>query len=422
MSDAPSAPLPPSSLGHADWLSCAPAQAVFAALQTGGAEARAVGGAVRNTLLGRPVGDVDIATTARPEEVIRLAKNAGLGAVPTGIEHGTVTVVSAHRPYEVTTLRRDIATDGRHATIEYTADWAADASRRDFTINALYCDAGGRLFDPLDGYPDILARRVRFIGDARQRIREDVLRILRFFRFHAAFGEGDADPTGLRACVAERAGMARLSGERVRAELLKLLAAPRAVAAITAMFEHGLLVDVLAAVPWPQRLQQLAALEAGLGRAPDPLLRLSVLAIAVDEDRLRLAGRLRLSHAERDALIVPEPGTVSRDFGDRAARLRLYQLGPDNWARHVLGAWSASRCDASDPVWRNLLALPGSWPPPRLPVRGADVLALGVPPGPHVGTILADFERWWSKSDFPMDDHTVRLKLAELVATAQRVS
>ena len=214
-------------LSQADWLSRPATQAVFAALTAHGAEARAVGGAVRNALMGTPVKDVDIATTALPADVMRLATQAGLHAVPTGFEHGTVTVVAQHVPFEVTTLRRDIETFGRHARVTFTTDWTEDARRRDFTMNALYCSADGTVHDPLDGYADVLARRVRFIGDARERIREDFLRTLRFFRFVAEYGNGaPPDPEGLAAAIAEKAGLSGLSGERIRAELLLLLAVP----------------------------------------------------------------------------------------------------------------------------------------------------------------------------------------------------
>ena len=214
-------------------------QAVLAALRRAGHEGRIVGGAVRNALMGKPVADIDIATPATPEQVMRAATAAGLHVIPTGLQHGTVTVVANHVPHEVTTLRRDVATDGRHATVAFTQDWAADAARRDFTINALYCDADGTVHDPLGGYPDLVARRVRFIGSADQRIAEDYLRILRFFRFHAEYASGPLDAGGLAACVRGRDGLARLSAERIRAEMLKLILAPGALAALEAWRRTG---------------------------------------------------------------------------------------------------------------------------------------------------------------------------------------
>ena len=260
----------PPNLAGADWLTRPQTRAVLAALAAKGFAARAVGGAVRNALLGRTVGDIDIATSARPEEVIAAARAAGLAAVPTGIDHGTVTVIADQVPYEVTTLRRDVATDGRHATVAFTDDWEADARRRDFTLNALYCDAEGQVFDPLGGYPDLVAQRVRFIGDAHERIREDYLRILRFFRFTAEYAAGPPDAAGLAACVSEREGLTRLSAERVRQELLRLLVAPRAAELVRAMQDYGILALVLPAAPRPALLAVLLPSRRGLAYRPMP--------------------------------------------------------------------------------------------------------------------------------------------------------
>ncbi len=237
------------SLAEADWLKWPGVVQIFSALGARGHEVRAVGGAVRDVLLGRSVQDVDFATTALPETVMELATEAGLKAIPTGIDHGTVTVVAGGRPFEVTTLRKDVETYGRRAKVSYTDDWAADAGRRDFTINALYADAEGTLFDPRDGYGDIEARHIRFIGDARARVREDYLRILRFFRFNAELEAGDFDEEGLRACVIEHAGLHELSAERVRSELLRLLGAEDALKALWKMYDYGLLVQILGGVP-----------------------------------------------------------------------------------------------------------------------------------------------------------------------------
>src|SRR5258706_2941524 len=233
--------LPPSprSLGSDEWLSCADTQAVFRMLAAGGFESRVVGGAVRNALLGRPVTEIDFATTALPDDVIRLAHDARLRAITTGLDHGTVTVISGGTPFEVTTLRKDVETDGRHARVVYTADWVADASRRDFTINALYCDAKGVVHDPLGGYPDLVGRRVRFIGDAQDRIREDYLRILRYFRFHTEYGGGPPDEAALLACVRERRGLDRLSAERINRELMGLLSSARAADTLETMRDWG---------------------------------------------------------------------------------------------------------------------------------------------------------------------------------------
>ena len=314
------APAPPR-LDDASWLTRPETKAVFAALAARGFAARAVGGVVRNALLGRPVTDVDIATPARPDEVMAAAQAAGLAAVPTGIDHGTVTVIANHVPYEITTLREDVETHGRHATVAFTDDWTADARRRDFTINALYCSADGEVFDPLGAYPDLAQRRVRFIGDARARIGEDYLRILRFFRLTADYGEGPPDAESLAACVAERAGLGQLSAERVRQEMLRLLVALRGPELVRAMLDYGLITLVLPAAPRPTLLDRLAALEAALGLAPDPILRLAALAVEVPEDADRLRDRLRLSNEEH-ARLARTAVAHARPWSERARTRR----------------------------------------------------------------------------------------------------
>src|SRR5581483_12159264 len=266
------APAPPS-LRDTDWLKRPQVVRVFQALSKNGAAIRAVGGAVRNSLLGLPVAEIDLATTALPERVMALARSADLKAVPTGIEHGTVTVVADGMPFEVTTLRRDVETYGRHAKIAFTEDWEEDARRRDFTLNALYADRDGTVFDPLGGYADLVAGRVRFIGKPEDRIKEDYLRILRFFRFNAYYGKGPLDPEGLAACVRLRVGLTQLSAERIAGELRRILVAPGAVRAVRALFDYGLLTDVLGGAPRMMRFERLVAVEEALGLAPDPALR-----------------------------------------------------------------------------------------------------------------------------------------------------
>ena len=275
---------------------------VLAALDGNGEETRLAGGAVRDLALGLTPGDFDLATTALPEIVIARARAAGLHFAPTGIAHGTVTVIADGRPFEVTTLREDVETDGRHAVVKFGRDFRADALRRDFTINALSLDAEGRVHDYCGGLADLQARRVRFIGDARQRIREDYLRILRFFRFSARFGEGALDAEGLAAAIAEREGLSILSRERVRAELLKLLVAPRAGEVVTTLCEAALLAPLLGGVENPARLRGLIALEAARGEPADALLRLAALSVVIVEDADRLREKLRLSNAEHERL------------------------------------------------------------------------------------------------------------------------
>jgi poly(A) polymerase len=406
-------PLP--SLSGEPWLQRAETQAVFAALEKHGFQARAVGGAVRNALLGLPVTEVDIATTARPEEAMAAARSAGLETVETGIAHGTVTVVSGAHAYEVTTLRKDVETHGRHATVAFTDDWAADASRRDFTLNALYCSARGEVFDPLSGIADLAARRVRFIGDARTRIREDYLRILRFFRFNAAYGEGPPDAEGLSACVRERAGMAILSGERVRQELLSLLAAPRGPELVCTMLDYGLLPQVLGLAPRPGLLAHLAAIEAALRLQPDPVLRLAALAVEVEEDADRLRERLRLSNDESAKLVRASAKAPLRPaHPEGAAKAHLYAQGPDAYREAILLAWARTGEAPESAAWRARFALPERWQAPRFPIGGADVMALGVPAGPRVGELLRALEAWWIGGEFQADETAMRSTLAQL--------
>lgn len=390
---------------------------VLDALAAAGFEGRVVGGTVRNTLMGLPVSDIDIATPARPEAVVTACASAGLVTVPTGLEHGTVTVIADRTPIEVTTLRRDVATDGRRATVAFTDDWLADAQRRDFTMNALYCDAAGHVHDPVGGYPDLLARRVRFIGDPDARIAEDYLRILRFFRFHAAFAVGLPDPAAMAACARGIGGLARLSAERIRSEVVKLMLAPGVAAAIRAMLDVGLLPTILGAVPRPDVLEAVIAAEAPLGLAPDAMLRLSALALSVDDDRARLAARLRLSTAERKALLVIDDGLAERlgPIDPRRARQLVYREGAEAAQRQAAGLmalWPGRESEA-----RLLVETARNWSRPKLAVSGADLVAEGFAPGPRIGLVLAEVERWWVDADFP-DAAATRAALARIAAAA----
>ncbi len=390
------------SLKDAAWLEREETQAVFDALQAHGIETRAVGGAVRNTLLGLTVTEVDLATTAVPEEVMALAAKAGLKAVPTGIDHGTVTLVASGVPFEVTTLRRDVETFGRHARIAYTQDWEEDARRRDFTLNALYADRDGRVFDPIGGYADLRAGQVRFIGDAEERIKEDYLRILRFFRFHAYYGKGPLDPAGLAAAVRLRGGLDQLSAERVGAELRRILIAPQAAGAIKALYDYGLLTDLLGGVPRLAEFVRLIAIESALGRAPEPSLRLAVLAVFVEEDVARLTQRFRLSNAEQTVLaLAASHGTRPPDEAE--AKVLLYRLGPKDCASLVQIDWARSGAAPVDPAWRKVLALTESWKAPAFPLRGADIVAFGELKGPEIGEALSRLEQVWIESGFTLD-------------------
>lgn len=398
-----------------DWLACENTQAIFRVLAEGGFVARAVGGAVRNTLLERPVSDIDIATTATPADVVRLARAAGLHVVETGLKHGTVTVISNHVPFEVTTLREDVSTDGRHAEVAFTDDWVADASRRDFTINALYCDPDGQVFDPLGGLEDLAQRRVRFIGDPHARIREDYLRILRFFRFFAQYAAGAPDAEGLAACVQERRGLRRLSAERLRQEFSKLVCAPRAEAAIGAMLDHGLVTGILRSAPSPHLFRRVIALD-GEG---DWALRLAALAVHATEDAARLGRVLSLSNAERT--VLSEAGSATRrplDVHDETALRRLlYSLGAQAYRRRVLLARAERTMthEDDDTGFAHAISLPERWQVPAFPIAGADVLALGVPAGPRVGEFLRTLEAEWIARDFARERVALLERLKQVV-------
>jgi len=389
-------------LHDAVWLKRGEVKDLLAALDRDGEEARVVGGAVRNELLHLAVKDIDVATTAVPEEVARRVEAAGWKAVPTGIEHGTITVVIGGKPFEVTTLRRDIETYGRKAKVVFGRDWTADAQRRDFTVNALSATADGTIYDYVGGLADIDARHVRFIGDPAQRIAEDYLRILRFFRFHAWYGAGAPDAAGLHACIAARAGLETLSRERVRMELLKLLLAPHAAPVLAAMAEAGLLGAVLGGVPLLAGFENVVKAEAAMGVAPSAARRLGALGVLVKEDAERLAERLRLSNAEAERLnALDHWWRVSPSNGDKAAHALLYHVGVQSFIDRVLLAWSRSRAGASDHAWRELASLPGRWTAPSFPLKAADIMSRGIAAGPALGAALRRAEQFWIAADFP---------------------
>ena len=395
-------PLDLGRLRDAPWLRTPAIRRVFHALDNIGAVSRAVGGAVRNTLLGYAIDDVDLATTAKPEDVVATARKAGLHAIPTGLQHGTVTLVSDGVQFEVTTLRRDVVTDGRHAVVAFTDDWAADASRRDFTINALYADADGTLFDPLGGSADLAPTRIRFIGNARARIQEDYLRILRLFRFSARFGDGDIDRAGLDAASAERAGLSRIAAERVRVELLKLLVAPHAAATCRIMQAFGFLVPLIGTAPSPLRLERMADIEAANAVSPDPIRRLAALALYPSGDAGALSRRLRLSGDEHARLRAIAADMASMQHAPQPAevRRRIYHQGAATCRNILMVGWAQSAISVADDVFRQRVALADTWTAPKLPVDGQDVMALGVAGGPDVGRLLSALDTWWQTTDF----------------------
>uniref|UniRef100_UPI0035CC4478 CCA tRNA nucleotidyltransferase n=1 Tax=uncultured Sphingomonas sp. TaxID=158754 RepID=UPI0035CC4478 len=369
-------------------------------LGTARGETRYVGGAVRDTLLGIEVADVDLATRHAPEDVIDLLQRARIKAVPTGIAHGTITAVLADgAPIEVTTLRRDTATDGRHAVVAFTDDWREDAARRDFTINALYADpASGEIFDYFGGLDDLAARRVRFIGDPLQRIAEDHLRILRFFRFHARFGDLP-DMAALDACTARANDLMALSRERIAAEFLKLLVAPNAVATLRLMLERGILLPVLPEIDesGAARLARVAGFEAQADLVPDPLRRLAAVLPRDPALGESVGARLKLSKAQRKRLI----SALSDPTG--SPHPLAYRLGRDG----ALDRWLLTVEEPAEAVIgaRDIL----HWPIPSFPLTGGALVQRGVGKGPDVARLLKQIEDQWVAENFPDADRTTSL-------------
>jgi poly(A) polymerase len=397
-------------LEGAPWFSAGPLPRLLEVLDRDGEEARVVGGAVRNSLLGLPIAEIDVATTAVPEEVVRRVEVAGFKPVPTGIEHGTVTVVIDKHPFEVTTLRRDVETYGRHAKVAFGRDWRADAERRDFTINALSVARDGTVHDYVGGLDDLAARRVRFIGDPKKRIEEDYLRILRFFRFDAAYGTSDHPyAEGIAACIAGREGLDQLSRERVRMEMMKLVVAPHAMPSLISMADAGLLLRVLGGVSYFGAYENMAKVEPATGLAADPVRRLGALAVAVPEDAERLWEKLRLSNSEHERLVSIGDGwrRISPAMGEQAARVLLYRIGPERFTDRVLLAWSRSDAGAHDRDWQALAGLPQRWTAPAFPIKAADLMARGLEKGPALGAAMRAAEQAWIEADFPQDPDAV---------------
>jgi poly(A) polymerase len=398
------------------WMTHPATAAVMAALTEGGGKdcARFVGGCVRDALLRRSVNDIDIATTLEPPRVIAALEAAGIAAVPTGIAHGTVTAVALGRPFEITTLRRDVETDGRHAVVAFTDDWAQDAARRDFRLNAVYAAPDGTLFDPTGcGIADARAGAIVFVGEPRTRIREDALRILRFFRFLAWFGAGAPDAAGLAACAELAPLVEGLSAERVGAEFLKLLAAEDPRDAVRLMAQTGVLAKVLPDAAGLARFEALVRIETEVLFSEDPLLRLAALLAGDPEDIASAAERLRLSTAQRNRLAAAlgtEPPLVSW-MSPRATRRAVWALGAETFCDRAMLGWAASDRPAAAVQWRALLPMARSWTPPALPLDGDEVAAAGVPRGPLIGAVLREVEAWWIDHDFIDDKLSVMERL-----------
>ena len=400
------------------WLTDAKTRAVLDAL---GPDARFVGGAVRNALLGREVSDIDIATPLVPDEVTKRLTAAGLGAVPTGIEHGTVTAISSGKPFEVTTLRRDVATDGRRAVVAFTTDWKEDAERRDFTMNALYATADGEVIDLFGGVADLNAGRVRFVGDATTRIREDYLRILRLFRFHAWYGKGELEAEALRAAAAEKAGLAQLSGERVKKELLRLLEAENPAPVLRTMAAAGILGELLPGALSIARLEHLAAIDAEAFFTPDPLLRLAALLPSDVSIVQAVSAKLKLSNAQALRLedIAGAKEKIVSYLSVKEVRKLLYRIDIGPFKDRVFLRWAEDTKESNAVQWRMLLAVADAWERPRFPLSGREVMLAGVPEGPLVGKILAEVEDWWVDADFIEDEFSLAERLKAVVqATA----
>jgi poly(A) polymerase len=390
-----------SRLSGQAWLDAPETQGVMRALEGARAgSARFVGGCVRNALLSAPVDDIDIATQLLPEQVAQVMRAAGYAVHETGLAHGTLTIVANHKPFEVTTLRRDVETDGRRAVVAFTEDWAEDAARRDFRINALYADVSGAIFDPTgSGMADLDARRVVFVGDAETRIREDYLRILRFFRFNAWYGCEPFDRVGLEACATLREGLAHISVERSWMETKKLLAAPDPVASVTAMAAAGVLSQLYPGASNLGRLKRLVAVEAHLGLAPDWPQRLA----ALFDERDALIEAVRVMKPSNDEALrlrcaIPEVASPSPSMSDQEARRALYATSAQSFRDHVLRSFADDVTHAFD--WTRLLKQADEWRAVQLPVTGDDLIARGVKPGPELGAQLKQLETAWIASDF----------------------
>ena len=408
------------TIGVRPWMSQSETAAVLDALEAaGGADcARFVGGCVRNTLVGRPVDDIDIATVLTPDVATRALEGAGIRVVPTGIDHGTVTAVANRQPFEITTLRRDVSTDGRRATVAFTDDWRQDAERRDFTLNALYARRDGSIFDPTGrGVADAKAGRIVFVGDPEQRLREDHLRNLRFFRFHAWFGRGEPDAAAVAACAKLKDQIDNLAAERISKELLKLLAADDPRPAVRLMAETGVLEVILKLPANLTRFERLVEIEADQLFETDPVLRLAAL---LPDDQLaagKLAGRLRLSNPERDrvaAALATAPRLKSW-MSPREIRRAVYRDGHKTFRDRAKLAWAASSGTAAVMQWRGMIALAEGWSPPAFPLTGEDVMKAGAPKGPLVGQILREVEDWWVDHDFIDDKMSAIEKLKAVV-------
>ena len=376
-------------------------------------EARFVGGAVRNALLGVPVVDIDIAVPIRPEDAMARLKAKGIRTIETGLDHGTVTAIAGSHAFEITSLRRDVETDGRHAKVAFTDDWALDAGRRDFTINALYASPDGEIFDYATGVEDLAAGKVRFVGDARIRIAEDYLRVLRLFRFHAWYGRGDLDAEGLTAATEAKDSLKTLSAERIAKEVLRLLEAPNPAPVLKVMAARGILAELLPGQLQLVRVEQLAVLDT----SRDAVLRLAALVPDSAQAANAAADRFRLSNAGRARLVQALSGEmISAGLSSHQARRMLYRLGQACFRDKLLLQWAGA--PAKEEAWRALLQIADGWQAPRFPLTGRDVMQAGVSEGPEVGRVLAGLETWWVEGDFAAGEKELRARLKDMIGKA----
>jgi poly(A) polymerase len=400
---------PATRIDPQPWMTEPATRTVLGTLARAGVVARFVGGCVRDALLGRAIVDIDVATPAPPDAVLRVLEAAGVKVVPTGLKHGTVTAVVSPRHFEITTLRRDVETFGRHARVAFTDDWAEDALRRDFTMNALFLDGEGNVYDPVGGLPDLNAGRVRFVGAPEQRIREDVLRLLRFYRFHAHYGRGEPDPAARAACRALKDLIPGLSGERVGAELLRLLGAPDSVPTLRLMAEDGVLAVVL---PEAERIELVGA-TAALEPERDRLRRLAALLAPRRAAALDAAQRLRLANEQRDRLVAlaDPPWPVDLDGDESAQRRAIHHLGLPLYRDLVV--LRGAEQDKPERA-RALLGRAAEIAPAEFPLKGRDATRLGIAPGPEVGRLLREVEAWWEDGDFRADRAACLARLKEI--------
>ena len=393
-------------------------RAIFSALPEG--SVRFVGGCVRNALMGRQVSDIDLATQLAPNDVIKALDSAKIRYVPTGIDHGTVTAVIDGKPYEITSLRKDVETDGRRAVVSFTQDWAEDAQRRDLTFNALYADYDGQIFDPAgQGLEDLDARRFRFVGDADTRVKEDYLRILRFFRFLAWYGRGvegqisKPDAASLKACRENAGGLKKLSAERIWTEVKKLLLAPDPARVLRIMLTNDILETLLPEASNVEGLECLIALERREAIKPDPLLRLMALSTREPLPMALLTKRLKMSKAEKTRLIswATDATALDPNADDRAKRIAIYKAGK----QVIMDRAHLRAAGAEDPItssrWMSLVDLAMGWTPPKFPLTGKDLIKAGEPPGEAMGKKLEALKALWVRSGFTVEKDKLLMAL-----------